>query len=85
MTVDANGIGSLPSPQISFWDWQRESWESRALLSWGENRISAADRLLGPGKRVRVRLEHPGPASLGIDRLDIAYLGRLPAAGGGVR
>lgn len=44
-------------PIVNAWNWEREQWQALAIDSWGTFDIVNPERFLGPGNRIRLRLE----------------------------
>ncbi len=48
--------------QASLWNFDTERWEVQADIQWGDNSIAHADRYVGPGGEIRLKLENNSPS-----------------------
>jgi hypothetical protein len=46
-----------PTPTVNAWNWDNEQWQTLDIGSWGAFDVVNPDRFIGPGNRVRLRLE----------------------------
>lgn len=53
-------------PTVSIWNWQSDEWNDIALADWGTFNLAEPANFIGPGNRVRLRLENNTQNSIDI-------------------
>lgn len=58
LTVTLDGSSKPDKTTLELWDYETARWSRVEFTTWGEISVSAAERFVGPGGEVRLRLEN---------------------------
>lgn len=76
IALEAPGT-SDPTPELSIWDWQTQTWALLPDATWGETAVSDFTPYLGPGNAVRLQLRDRSQFGVYIDAVYPIFTGDL--------
>ena len=64
--------GAASEVRVQLWDFSENTWVSQPNLVWGDNRITAPARFVGPQNNILVRLRNASNFTLNVTQIDFS-------------
>ncbi len=77
LNISRQSYSSSTLPNVTIWNWSEEVWETVNLTTWGTRAIPEPAPFLGPGNRVRFRLENNSATTIDINTFYPVFTGDL--------